>query len=178
MGIRFAASLTGEHFKDSEKRMQSTRLLPLTFHFQIVALQFDEEQQLATHLADVGSAHGWHLLLALMMHTQIAVCKSEGSDYTNCYSSSFPQLTLALDTLMRNAVQQHAAFIAESGRGVGGRDPAVLDLGTVGIEVRILAGALEDNELAAFLMYIEAAFYREREREGGGNKTCATSRNC
>lgn len=64
---------------------------------------------------------------------------------------------------MGYAVQQHAALIAKSGRGVGGRDPAVLDLGTVRIEIRILAGALEDNKLAAFLMYIEATFYSERE---------------
>lgn len=64
---------------------------------------------------------------------------------------------------MGYAVQQHAALITESGRGVGGRDPAMLDLGTVRIEIRILAGALEDNKLAAFLMYIEATFYSERE---------------
>lgn len=81
------------------------------------------------------------------------------------YPYPLPQLTLTLDTLMGYAVQQHAALIAKSGRGVGGRDPAMLDLGTVRIEIRILAGALEDNKLAAFLMYIEATFYSERERD-------------
>lgn len=66
---------------------------------------------------------------------------------------------------MGHTVQQHAALIAESGRGVGGRDPAVFDLGTVGIKVRVLAGALEDDKLAALLVYVEATFLRERERE-------------
>lgn len=62
---------------------------------------------------------------------------------------------------MGDTVQQHAALIAESGRGVGGRDPAVLDLGTVGIEVRVLAGALEDDKVAALLVDVEATFLRK-----------------
>lgn len=66
---------------------------------------------------------------------------------------------------MCHTVQQHAALIAESGRGVGGGDPAVFDLGTVGIKVRVLAGALEDDKLAALLVYVEATFLRERGRE-------------
>lgn len=64
---------------------------------------------------------------------------------------------------MGDTVQQHAALIAKSGRGVGGRDPAVLDLGTVGIEVRVLAGALEDDKVAALLVDVEATFFREKE---------------
>lgn len=112
------------------------------------------------------------------MHIQIAVCK-EGEVTPRTAAASLPnplQLTLTLDTLMGYAVQQHAALIAKSGRGVGGRDPAVLDLGTVGIEIRILAGALEDNKLAAFLMYIKAAFYRERGEQG--NQTLPSWGNC
>lgn len=67
-------------------------------------------------------------------------------------------LTLALDALMGNAVQQHAALIAKRGRGVGGGDPAVLHLRAVSIEVGVLARTLEHHKLAAFLMYIKATF--------------------
>lgn len=95
-GYQVCGLLDCREERQSEKRMQSSSLVTLTFHLEIVALELDEEQQLATHLTDVGPAHGRHLLLALMMHIQIAVCQGlegEGSYHSNSFSHHLPLLT-------------------------------------------------------------------------------------
>lgn len=59
---------------------------------------------------------------------------------------------------MGDSMEQQSALVTKSGRGVGGGDPSMLHLGTVCIEVRVLARTLEHDELAALLMDVEAAF--------------------
>jgi len=59
---------------------------------------------------------------------------------------------------MSHSMEQQATLIAESWSGIGGGDPAVLHLGTVRIEVRVLSRTLEHHKLTALLMDVKAAF--------------------
>jgi len=59
---------------------------------------------------------------------------------------------------MGHSMEQQATLIAECWSGIGGGDPAVLHLGTVRIEVRVLSRTLEHHKLTALLMDVKAAF--------------------
>jgi len=59
---------------------------------------------------------------------------------------------------MGYSMEQQTTLIAESWSSIGGGDPAVLYLGTVRIEIRVLSRTLEHHKLAALLMDVEPAF--------------------